>query len=759
MLPQNPNGEEQLNGMSFHDAAKKEQWFFKNLLQGRHPDVIPRCGMGSFRSVLVKKYEAFATASFVTDAQTPLGPRLAVAKRVFTEVNQDMAEMQEKWGWSADEERYDDPACQREYLRTLLSELLTSSNVTSREQVLVRSEVKKGIKDAKTPGFGGGDLQSKAQLKKPVEDLANFLKGQVVNSSQEWKFMRLPLMAEPVQEAITAFLDQFVEHYDGLLDVELAEAGFIHANGGDKASCVQGLVFFMEKQLVNLAAVVAGLPQIPHHLLVKSPQRALAHTALRTVRVRQAQVSHLQVTDDFHLEESLADPAGSLAPGWKIGSAGSLEPEPQPEPQPEPEPEVADAYGRDLLPKDAILLKINNEPCKTPAGGRVGKQRIDEITEGVAEDDWNVITYVESDRLIADHRADIIMWLVPENLHPDYLTERERFMRHRRGAELIAIVFGDQLRASGDEQHDLFDRRNDRPLVRLDRYRTTEREPEYTGAVLSSPVNVPELAFVSLPGFCCTTGCSEPHDAYCNPCGHATCCWDCLGAQESCPVCNVAISGRFLCYPSNSREEGQRVADYGILAGSADGVTPASTVAAAAKKFMLTDAELSAKKSANKQVVKCMGVGCNTVLQSREKHHCRCCGIKVCTGCCDQRKKLIIETAAEGIPGVKQMIERKFLGQWNFWSSGAPATRLIDELNALSETDKVRPIQLRVSGQTDRTFPSSNFAAKWVEGRQAAVGAARKSGSSGGTAAEDFSWERVCNDCKPDIIGMEMAVQ
>ena len=46
---------------------KKEEWFFKSLLERHHGDVLPRCGLQAFRSVLVEKYEAFATESFVTD--------------------------------------------------------------------------------------------------------------------------------------------------------------------------------------------------------------------------------------------------------------------------------------------------------------------------------------------------------------------------------------------------------------------------------------------------------------------------------------------------------------------------------------------------------------------------------------------------------------------------------------------------------------------------------------------------------------------
>ena len=379
---------------------------------------------------------------------------------------------------------------------------------------------------------------------------------------------------------------------------------------------MHGLVFFMQKQLISLAEIVAGLPHIPHHLLIKSPQPALAHTALHTVRVRQAELSGLRCSDDFHLEEG-------------VGGTLSSEPEPELEPayvrgQPQPEPESRQASSGEVLPKGAILIKINNEPCITE-GGRVGKARIDEITAGVAPDDWNVVTYVESDRLIADYRADIIQWLLPQNLHSEYLAERTRFMRHRRAAEMVAIVFGDQLRAAGDAEYEKFDCQNERPLVRLGAYRTTAIEPEYKGPGLSAPVEVPAQAFVPLLGFCSTPGCDKPHDAYCDPCGHAVCCWACLGAQRTCPVCNVVITDRSLCYPANTLElEATRQEE------TQKGMGVGSSVAPVAKKYMLTHQELSAKKQQNKQVVQCMAQGCNAQLVSGQKHHCRCCGIKVC---------------------------------------------------------------------------------------------------------------------------------
>ena len=215
--------------------------------------------------------------------------------------------------------------------------------------------------------------------------------------------------------------------------------------------------------------------------------------------------------------------------------------------------------------------------------------------------------------------------LLPQNLLSEYLAERTRFMRHRRAAEMVAIVFGDQLRAAGDAEYEKFDCQNERPLVRLGAYRTTAIEPEYKGPGLSAPVEVPAQAFVPLLGFCSTPGCDKPHDAYCDPCGHAVCCWACLGAQRTCPVCNVVITDRSLCYPANTLElEATRQEE------TQKGMGVGSSVAPVAKKYMLTHHELSAKKQQNKQVVQCMAQGCNAQLVSGQKHHCRCCGIKVC---------------------------------------------------------------------------------------------------------------------------------
>ena len=68
---------------------------------------------------------------------------------------------------------------------------------------------------------------------------------------------------------------------------------------------------------------------------------------------------------------------------------------------------------------------------------------------------------------------------------------------------------------------------------------------------------------------------------------------------------------------------------------------------------------------------------------------------QVCTACCSQRKRLLIASAAEGVPGTDALIQRKFVDQWKInWSHGAPPAKVIEDLQALSETDKVKPIQL-----------------------------------------------------------------
>jgi hypothetical protein len=155
-----------------------------------------------------------------------------------------------------------------------------------------------------------------------------------------------------------------------------------------------------------------------------------------------------------------------------------------------------------------------------------------------------------------------------------------------------------------------------------------------------------------------------------------------------------------------------------------------------------------------------MAQGCNAELVTGNKSHCRCCGIKVCKACCDQRKKLLIREpkVAEGIPGTQARIQRKFQEQWGIsWSDGKPPATVIEELGKLSATDKVRPLQLHVHGHGERTFPTSGYAIKWIETKFPAADEARKSRSA--EPPEDYSWEPVCNDCKPGIIGMEMALK
>jgi hypothetical protein len=305
----------------------------------------------------------------------------------------------------------------------------------------------------------------------------------------------------------------------------------------------------------------------------------------------------------------------------------------------------------------------------------------------------------------------------------------------------MSIVFERDLR--GNAQYDTFEQLNERPLVRLDKYKITAREAgipgwDYNG--LKQPISPALDAVVKQPGFCSTPGCVQPHDTYCDPCGHAVCCWDCLHTQQACPVCSVPITGRFLCYPDNSSEEHYRQQDYGPLAGSPDGTNVPSGMAHATQ-YALTEIELAQARARNKRTQQCM-LECGSTLESGDRHHCRCCGKKICTACCGQRKKLLLKDPPEGTPGTEQrMIQRKFLDQWRLnWSTPKPVATVVEELNGLSDTDKARPIQLCVAGQKERTFPSQGYALQWLE-----------------PGSEDHSWERVCDACKPEILGMEMA--
>ena len=55
---------------------------------------------------------------------------------------------------------------------------------------------------------------------------------------------------------------------------------------------------------------------------------------------------------------------------------------------------------------------------------------------------------------------------------------------------------------------------------------------------------------------CSTTGCSRTHDAACEPCGHAACCWECLDQinkhHGKCPVCAVKIIDITRCYETHA---------------------------------------------------------------------------------------------------------------------------------------------------------------------------------------------------------------
>ena len=661
----NPNPEEQLKSMSFGQAIKKEQWFYDHLLRAQDNDSVKGlCGLGSFRSTLVLKYELFSTNALLGDADAG---RPGSSERVFAAVNAEKATIQTynkngqdkpgEWGWEPDEERYDDPEAQRAFIKRLIQELMNAGNVFTPEHVLQRREVVDSLnaaKEACTSTLRNRFSPDKAALMKPVQDLAEYLKKQVNSTAARNRFRRFPLLTRPVQQTVAAFMQVFVAKFGYLLDEEITRVRFIHDNMLEdqrhvaRDDCVSSLVVFVQKNLVNLATLTQDLPEIPDEYLSEEPPDALQHTRLITLPLRKDDIDRLRVDDQFVLTENLD--RGLEVPSVQMGASARAEPEPEPEPSPR-----SHSSSRTIIASGSKIIKVNSVHCKTQ-GGVGGLQRVQDL---VADNEWAVIAYVESSRVVADHVPAITNWLRPDSLLREYKKARDRFMRHRRAAELLVIVFDappvpnraaeKYTRLQRSPECQAFIRENTRALVRLGKFKERTSSGDTTASIVvtidagpvgfaaSSDLTVnkvtegqacahaavevgmrvlnfqgellgPDETWVSLrtkvkatpkpwrftfgpplehsmsegpyrgaglpgdsqrrrdlddpdadpavdlPGFCCTPGCKEPHEAFCNPCGHSACCWECLAAQETCPVCAVPITDRRLCYPDNYME-------------------------------------------------------------------------------------------------------------------------------------------------------------------------------------------------------------
>jgi|EP01043_Picozoa_sp_COSAG02_P037625 hypothetical protein len=578
----NPNPNETKANMSFAQAYQKESWFFDTLfapieedwapidpsaddgtkliapqpepepvvvgpLSATHSSVAvsnPRrlCGIDGFRSALIRKYADFATTTC-----------LVMAPQVFTMVIQDQHQLHEQWGWTPEEEHFEDKQRLIGVLASSVTELLNEGKTLNPQNVLV--EYKKffaqGLQEVKP-------ARSESNLKVPVDNLIADLTSRCDRSSKKNKFKRFPLLMHEMGETTRVVCGLCKDYLHGQLAEEVLQTtALMKDNKAGKESMVPCVVAQAQKNTVQMATWIEQMPVVPINVLSANPAAQLSHAA--TILAMHSK-----------------DKDGKF--GLKLGHGGrraGLE-------------ILHDSPRTGDLPIGATILEVMGRPVRT-------MDELKDATSGIGPNGAAFITYSKSPNMIDVTNHRIADWLLPQNLDKDYLQKRNELMKHRRACELLRLVFDEDLQNVPARVE--YDRALVRPLVRLGKWKTIAGPniqgaeiafQDYLGKQLSKPsfadkqhaqldvqfgTDAPPIAgnMKSLPGFCSTPGCLCLADAACHPCGHCVCCWDCIneikinggawqppqdqepgrwigGNDGRCPVCNVPIASTFLCY-------------------------------------------------------------------------------------------------------------------------------------------------------------------------------------------------------------------
>ena len=560
---QNPNPHETKNNMSFEDAYKKESWFFDELFapvdapwsgndepaisegtpfQEPQPEPEPGtdepvvdpavesnprrlCGIDGFRSALVGKFADFATEHVKS-----------MAPKVFQMVMDEENYLTRAWGWSTDEENYDDKQCLIGVLQESVRQLLNEGRSLNASNVLENTQFKRIFETSltkKRPDQTEGDLQ------KPMTKLLTDMITRADRSAQENKYRRFPYLMKDLLEACKVMMGLCLSTFQEKLHDDIVQASkLMQESKAPNTTAVPHVVYEAQKDLVDLATMIARLPKLPLQILPENPAPQLAHAKLMRI---------LHNKDDD----------GKF--GLKLAGAKVTE----------------QSSRRGDFPVSCTVVECMGRPLDFGKGNKAIK-KIAEYTAGVPNGGVALFTYCKSASLIDDTNLELADWLLPDNLNQEYRSLRDQLMRRRRVAELLMLVF-DEDTAAVPERKAYEDPATSeaarRPLVRLGK-----KEGQYTGMQLQAP-NFADAAEASLkndghdtplvapaslralPGFCSTPGCYRPADAACKPCGHAVCCWDCLNEIKlqpqpdgihkdggCCPVCNVVMTATFLCY-------------------------------------------------------------------------------------------------------------------------------------------------------------------------------------------------------------------
>lgn len=607
----NPNPHETKQNMSFRDAYQKESWFFDNLFapMGTHwsadgtptakpqpqlqpgpepsshqplpepepepsshqpqtepesqaGDETPRtlavinprrlCGIDGFRSALIKKYADFATAAC-----------LKMAPQIFQMVIAEQQKLLDQWGWTPEEEHYEDKQRLIGVLAESVKVLLNEGKELNPRNVL--EHFKRHFDQVMRASRPGGVVQNAEQT---IVALLADLTGRCDKSAHKNKFRRFPELVKNIGETCRVLCRLCKDDLKQQLDMTVAAATeLMSSNKAGRETAVPHVVFSAQQNLVQLAHWIEALPKIPVRILSANTEPQLAH-AKKVLQVH------------------LKDEKGKFGLQLKGGMIMAHSPRPGD------------------LPIGATIIECMGKPMPVDTGGVV--KAIAEAAKDIGPGQPVFFTYVKSPSMLDETDLSIADWLMPDRLDQQYRAKRDELMKHRRAAELLRLVFDEDTHGMSErEQYDKSPA-NQRPLVRLGPYKQFTQAPAqgpdegipgegFLGKQLATPTQADAQQakltvqfgtdaepvannMKKLPGFCSTPGCFRPADAACEPCGHAVCCWDCInelyinggeyvgpkdgepgrhisGCDGCCPVCDVKITRTFLCYELH--EEGE----------------------------------------------------------------------------------------------------------------------------------------------------------------------------------------------------------
>jgi hypothetical protein len=501
--------------MTFDEAHRKEKWFFDTLFAD-DPEMRELCDINNFRGKLIRLYDQFVAAQ-IKEA----------APRVFAKVIEYGKHMNRKWDWHAQQECYESPLAMVDELNRLIQGIVTNgkhtSLPTSGHEILIREDVLACAAKCNLFLDPATALQNtKQEYLRLMANVGENLIEQVHCSTKQLKFNRfLSLgchLVKVIVFIVKQFLEQVEETFDTLISTEEKRYQYLGAQRRPVQGMVGSLIKCGQSQLSQLGAVIDNLPNLPMQYIPLDPPKILEHATPKV--------------------EILTAPFGLIC-----GASG----------------EVVRYSG--FLNKGGTS---KTEAAKIPTGSTIVQIDGTKFTlELMLTKQYSTVgvrfAYVpprpdgRSGCSIISDDVDVSTPFLYHHEHVscEFLEERERFLCHRRAAELLTLVFNSETTLPSGKPiatRAEFERIvNGRRLVCLDPtgggdpdwYSTNHLGPRPS----KGPTDLRAVDFyVPQPGMCCTIGCTNAHDTAFSPCGHTVCCWECAQHVDECPVCAMDLT-------------------------------------------------------------------------------------------------------------------------------------------------------------------------------------------------------------------------